>query len=197
MASITGSILHIDLEEAEHAVASSAAYIDLRPVRDYLDVHVPGSLSLQYEFGPGMQQRARDCIPLSVPLILLGEDSLDMAKVAGALRGKGFTVDGVLDRGVDTWTEVHRSPASTTLLPATGRPSGTLLSVGDPGSLRLDEALFIPIGRLWDRLDEVPRGPVTVIAGRGVRAALAVGMLERAGFDEIAFWRPKAPPKAR
>ena len=40
-----------------------AAFVDLRPTDDYLEVHIPGSLSLVYEFGPGMAARARDWAP--------------------------------------------------------------------------------------------------------------------------------------
>lgn len=192
MASTVGTILRLDLSAAEHAVARGAAYVDLRDVGEYLDVHIPGSISLQYEYGPGMQQRARDCLPLSVPMVILGHGEQDMAGVAAVLRGKGFAIAGVLEDGLNTWTKADGTPASTTVVPSTGRPSGTLLSVGDPGSLRLDDAIFIPISKLWDRVGEVPEGPVTVLAGRGVRAALAVGMLERAGFDKIGFWAAKA-----
>lgn len=182
----------MQLEEAEHAIGSGAAYVDLRRVRDYLELHIPGSLSLQYEFGPGMQQRARDCIPLAVPFVVLDDGVNDMADVAGALRGKGFAVVGVLEDGLNAWTRAHGAPASSEVIPAQTRPPGTLLSVGDPGSPRLDDALFIPGGKLWERVDEVPRDEaVTVIAGRGVRAALAVGVLERAGFNKVGFWETR------
>ncbi len=50
----------------------------------------------------------------------------------------------------------------------------------------------IPIELLWSRVAEVPRSdPVVLAAGYGVRAALAVGILEREGFDRIVFWRSR------
>ena len=187
-----GTVKRIDLDDALRVVTGGGAFVDLRAVPEYLDAHIKGSLSLQYEFGPGMQQRARDCIPLDVPLVVLDQGEHDVTEVGAALRGKGFAVVGVVERGLDAWIEAHGAPATTPLIPESPKPEGTLLSVGDPGSLRLDDALFIPITELWARVDEVPTDErVTVVAGRGVRAALAVGILERAGIDDIAMWQSR------
>ncbi|MDQ3877288.1 MAG: hypothetical protein M3290_02895, partial [Actinomycetota bacterium] len=70
----------------------------------------------------------------------------------------------------------------------------TVLSVGDPGAQPVPQSLNIPVEKLWSRIDEVrPSSRVTVIAGFGVRAALAVGILERHGFADIAVWKPRRP----
>lgn len=189
MPATTTSLKKLSLEEAEAEVSAGAVYIDLRKVDAYLDVHIPGSICLQYEFGPGMPGRARDCIPLDVPFVLLGDGHTDLHEAAAAFRGKGFAVVGYLDDGVATWGRTKGTPASTDSRTSKDAPDTTLLSVGDPGSVLPKDAILIPAEELWDRVDEVPDGPVAVIAGRGVRAALAVGLLERAGRDEIVFWR--------
>jgi hypothetical protein len=68
-----------------------------------------------------------------------------------------------------------------------------LLDVGDPGARRVRTALHIPIEKLWSRVAEIPHeGPTVVASGFGVRAALAVGMLERAGRAEMVVWRGRA-----
>lgn len=178
----------VSVEEAAALTAEGAALVDLRPLDDYLEVHVPQSLALVYEFGPGMAGRARDCLPLDVPLVLLDPGGIDIVNAAASLRGKGFTVVGALDDGLNAWAEAHGAPASTEIVE--GAPVGAVLDVGDPGAQAPGDATRIPIELLWGRQSELGRKEaVTIAAGYGVRAALAVGILERAGVGQIYFWR--------
>jgi rhodanese-related sulfurtransferase len=177
--------------EADREVTSGAVYVDPRTVADYLDVHIPGSICLQYEFGPGMPGRARDCIPLDTPLVVLNDPTCDMQVVAAALRGKGFAVHGYLNDGLRLWAEHNGTPASAETVEGPQRPEGTLLNVGDPGSALTEDALYIPLEELWRRVDEVDGERIVIAAGRGVRAAMAVGMLERAGHTDIVFWKAR------
>jgi rhodanese-related sulfurtransferase len=193
----TSTLKSLSLDVADSAVDEGAAFVDLRPIRDYLDVHVPGSLALLYEFGPGMASRARDCLPLGVPLVLLVDGGSDLMNAAASLRGKGFTVLGRLEGGVSEWAKAHGAPASTEVVDAA--PEGaTVLDVSDPGAPETDGAVTIPIERLWTRVNELEgKGPAVVHAGRGIRAALAVGMLERAGIDVVFWWTSPTPTPSR
>jgi rhodanese-related sulfurtransferase len=182
----------LDFDEAVAAVDHGAAFVDLRPTSAYLEVHVPGSLGLLYEFGPGMAQRARDCIPVSVPLILLDLEHGDLVHATASLRGKGFSVLGEVGDGINAWAERRGTPASTELALGFSRPDGTVLDVADPGAERAQDATLIPIERLWSRADEFAGAErVVIVAGYGVRAALAVGMLERAGARELVLWKTR------
>lgn len=190
---VVTSLKTLDFDEALAAIDQGAAFVDLRPTAAYLDVHIPGSLGLLYEFGPGMAQRARDCIPLDVPLILLDLDHGDLVHATGALRGKGFTVLGEVDDAINAWAERRGTPGSTEHTLGSARPEGTVLDVGDPGAEHVEGATVIPIERLWDRAHEFAGAQgVVIVAGYGVRAALAVGMLERAGVGEVVFWKTRA-----
>ncbi|MFN2388867.1 MAG: rhodanese-like domain-containing protein [Actinomycetota bacterium] len=193
------TLKHLTIEEALAHHDAGAAFVDLRPVEDYLDVHIPGSIDLQYEWGPGMPSRARDCLPLDLPLILLDLGAGDVAHAAAALRGKGFAVVGKVEDGINGWAAARGTPASTEVVsgdrrgrtyPEDRRP--LILDVCDPGAGQIKDATTIPIEQLWPRRDEVARhnGPVVIAGGKGVRAALAVGILERGGVDEIVFWKP-------
>jgi hydroxyacylglutathione hydrolase len=193
----TSTLKSLGLDVADAAVDEGAAFVDLRPIRDYLDVHIPGSLALLYEFGPGLASRARDCLPLSLPLMLLDDGGLDLMNAAASLRGKGFTILGRLEGGVSEWAEAHGAPASTEVV---GAPveGATVLDVSDPGSPEATGAVTIPIERLWTRVQELEgKGPVVVNAGHGIRAALAVGMLERAGIDVVFWWSRETPSPSR
>ena len=187
---IATTVRTISIDEAERRVQQGAAYLDPRSVSDYLDVHVPGSISLQWEFGPGMQQRARDCIPLEVPLIVLQDGATDPSRIAAALRGKGFAVVGTVEDGLRTWAKLGATPASTEIHDRSEAPGGTVVDVGDPGVRRFDDAVLVSVEKLWSQASRLAeRAPLAILAGRGVRAAMAVGMLERAGVRDLVFWR--------
>jgi rhodanese-related sulfurtransferase len=186
----TSPFREMRLAEAEHHIEQGAAYIDLRPINDYLDVHVPGSLALLYEKGPGMAARARDCLPLGLPLILLNDGRTDDLHAAASLRGKGFNVVGRVEDGLGAWAQKHGAPASIDIAATTDSPEGTLLDVGDSGAPKVETARHCPIENLWENVDEFAGvDHLVIIAGRGVRAALAVGILERAGAQHISYWK--------
>ena len=183
----------LPFDRAVALVDEGAAFVDLRPIAAYLEVHVPGSLALLYEAGPGMAGRARDCIPLSQDLILLADETAHMGNAAAALRGKGFPVLGQVEDAINAWSAAHGSPASTEVVGDRQPPEGTLLHVGDPGVGPQEGALHIPVERLWERVTEVPEGSVVLLSGYGVRAGLAVGILERAGRD-VRVWQRSPRP---
>jgi rhodanese-related sulfurtransferase len=188
----TISLKKLNFSEAMSHVHEGAAFVDLRDLSDYLDVHIPGSFGLQYEFGPGLASRARDILPLSLPLILLESDGADAPHTAASLKGKGFNVLGAVSDGVNEWSRWHGTPASTETYRGPMPTHTAVLDVGDPGSVVEKEAIKIPIEHLWSRIDEVRQEPrVTIAAGYGLRAALAVGMLERVELKEVVFWRTR------
>lgn len=181
----------LTLTEANAHVADGAAFVDLRDVDDYLDVHIAGSFGLEYERGPGLAGRARDILPPAIPLVLLDEGDTDVPAAAAALRGKGFTVIGALPGGVSTWADSLGTPASTERSDDRVPPAGRLLDVGEAGAPQTEDDLRIPIEELAARTAEVPaQERIVICAGRGLRAALAVGILERAGIGDLVFWSP-------
>lgn len=182
----TRTLSDLTFAEAEHAVEDGAAYVDLRPMKDHLEVHIPGSLGLVYEFGPGMGARARDCLPLSLPLVLLPGPDVDVLHAAATLRGRGFEVVGELRNGVEEWSAHNGTPASTEQLDRL--PEGTTaVHVVDPGATPPEGAVTIPAETLWNRTGELRDGPIAIVGGFGLRATLAVGILERAGFGDVSL----------
>ena len=188
----TRTLRDLPFEEALAAVDGGAAFVDLRQVDAYLEVHIPGSLCLVYEWGPGLAARTRDCLPLDLPLVLMDLDEVDYLHAAASLRGKGFTVLGKTRDAINNWAAGRGVPTSTEVITKTVEGTGTVLNVGDPGADEMEDAVYIPIDQLWRRVGEVKDASrVAVLSGYGVRAALAVGILERAGIGEILFWRSR------
>lgn len=191
----TRTLKQLSFADALVVVDSGAAFVDIRRVRDYLDVHIPGSLGNLYESGPGFAGRMRDCIPLEIPLVLMdADDGPAPVDVAAALRGKGFTILGYVEDALNGWAAAKDTPVSTEVIEGNQAGGKVLLDVGDPGATHVEGALRITSDRLWSRVDEVvgaaDGGRVVVVVGYGVRAALCVGILERHGLTEITFWKP-------
>ena len=179
----------LDFTDAARLVDEGAAPVDFRPIDQYLSGHIRGSLPLLYEAGPGMPSRARDCLPLDLPLILMDGPRIDFANAAAALRGKGFSVLGKLENALDRW-RAERGGLVATDSPGQAPDPDITLDVGDPGSVAPAGSFRVPVELLWrelDRLEGVER--IVVVSGYGVRAALAVGMLERAGVKKVQIWR--------
>ena len=188
---VTATLRRLTLDEgSQHVGEGGVALIDLRPLEPYLESHIPGSIALVYEFGPGLSGRARDCLPLDLGLILLESGGIDLGNAAAALRGKGFTVVGAVNDPINSWMESGHELRSTEVIGAREGPRGLVLDVGDPGVTSPQGATSIPIERLFGRVGELEgAGSVTLAAGYGVRAALAIGILERHNVEEILFWR--------
>ena len=191
--SVAATLKKLDFSDALKRVDEGAVFVDLRPTEAYLEVHVPGSLSLVYEWGPGMATRARDCVPLSAPLILIEDQDADMVHAAASLRGKGFDVEGVVDDAVNNWVKSGGKPASTEVVTGRESPGGLVLDVADPAAKVPEGATRIPADDLWDRSAELAgEARVVVAAGYGVRAGLAIGILEHAGVRTTIFWKTRA-----
>jgi rhodanese-related sulfurtransferase len=187
---VNAPLRRLEFDEAMAEFDEGASLVDLRAVDDYLDVHVPGSLSLLFERGPGMPSRARDCLPLSLRLILVDLGGIDVEFAAASLRSKGFDVIGSLPDAINQWANNGGKPGSTDVVTQQSVPDGLVLDVADPGAKAPNGAKRVPMDELWERIDEVDdERRVVIAAGAGVRAAMGVGMLERAGVEEVVFWR--------
>ena len=181
----------IDFDTATGLAGQGAAFVDLRAIDKYLAGHIPGSLALLYEAGPGLPSRARDCLPLDLPLMLIDLPRIDMANAAAALRGKGFSVLGKVEKALERARE--RGGLVATDMPSQPPDVDVALDVGDPGARPPEGTLRMSVERLWKELDRLEGvGRIVVISGVGVRAALAVGMLERAGVKKVQIWRSGA-----
>lgn len=205
MSPLSASTLRsLTVARAREILAGGALAIDLRPVAEYLQGHIRGSIPLLYEAGPGLGGRARDLLPLDAHLILLDDHVSPVERAADSFRGKGFDVVGSLTTGVGAWPD----PLITTpIIDIAAAPDVlALINVSDPGTALPpghSVGASIPVERLWDGAGDLGRSwDLGVLAGYGVRAAAAVGILEHMGFTKLTVVRtrplgqrpPQAPP---
>ena len=194
-AASASTLRSLTAERARELLAGGALAIDLRPIADYLAGHIHGSIPLLFEAGPGLGGRARDLLPLDARLVLLDDDVSPLQRAADSFRGKGFDVVGALAGGVNAWSD----PLVTTPVVqlAEARDVLALIDVSDPGTALPPGhgvGASIPVERLWDEAGELGRNwDLGVLAGYGVRAAAAVGILEKLGFTKLTFVRTRRP----
>jgi len=172
-------------ERVREILATGGILIDTRAVDDYLAGHVSASISILFEAGPGFGGRARDLLPLEATLVLLTDPQIPLEEAAAMLRGKGLDVAGYADR---TAFETRTTPTTEGAL-----DGFVLIDVKDPGTRPLPgtgDVLVIPAERLWTDTGELEKSAnVGVLAGWGVRAATAIGILEWLGFEHLTFVR--------
>jgi len=182
-------------ERAQEILRDGGLAIDLRPVDTYLAGHVAGSIPLLFEAGPGLGGRARDLLPLDARLVLLDDGVSPLEKAADAFRGKGFDVVGSFAGGVAGWP--GGSVATPTIALADARDVLALVALADPATLVPPEhgvGARIPADRLWTGAGELGRNwDLGVLAGWGVRAAVAIGILEHLGYTKLTFVRTRSP----
>lgn len=173
-------------------LAGDGLIVDLRPIDTYLTAHVLGSVPLLYEAGPGLGGRARDLLPLEAQIVVLDDGTSPLDRAADSFRGKGFEVVGALAGDPGTWPG---GPVATPVVALADAPDTlALIDVADPGTVVPSDGVGarIPTERLWDRAGELGKTQqLGVLAGWGVRAAAAVGILEKLGFTSLTFVRTR------
>lgn len=189
----TTGLRAISADRVAQLLRADGLVVDLRPPAAYLSRHIVGSVPLLFEAGPGLGGRARDLLPLESRVILLEDGSSPLDKAADAFRGKGFEVLGYFAGGVEAWPG---TPGGTPVMALANAPRDlALVDVADPGTVV--EATWqpparIPAEELWTRSGELDASePLGVLAGWGVWAAAAIGILERQGFRKLTFVRTR------
>ena len=124
---------------------------------------------------------------------MLGDEPLERVLDESLLVGfERFA--GWLRGGMDAWTAAglpveHAAFVDGERAKKVLSDGAASLDVREPDEFvagHIEGAIPIPLGSLAGRIDEVPRDrPVVVYCGHGERAASAVSLLERAGFEQL------------
>ena len=178
------------------ALAAGAVAVDGRSPEAHDGGHIPGSLCLPLD-GDAFEERARSVIAAGARIVAVADGDVDGQALARALARAGFrSVLGVLGGGVSAWVgagyDVECQPAATAerLLEDLQLGGAVLVDARDdaewleghvPGSVHL------PLESLTRQTCHLPRTPVVVACGDGLRAATAASVLRRGGHREV--WR--------
>jgi hydroxyacylglutathione hydrolase len=182
----------------EALLERGATVVDTRHASEFAAAHVPGTINIP--LGRSFTTWAGSVLPYDQDFYLVVEDASSalLEEVVRDLAMIGLDrVAGCFSTGVvDAWVQSHRaaqgvpevSPEQLTSLLAADavelidvRNSSEWEAGHIPGSRNL------PLGRLPETLEQVPRGkPLVVYCQSGGRAGVAIGVLQANGFDHVS-----------
>jgi hydroxyacylglutathione hydrolase len=187
------------VDEVRAELGRGALLVDTRPATTRASGHVPGSLSIPA--GPSFGTWLGWLVDPDRPLVLLLDDPGDWDDlVRQALRVGYESLVGHLRGGFHAWATDGGEIAS--LEPLTVRELGSRLASGGPDAPfvidvrqpaeyhegHVPGAMHLAAGDLPGRLEELPRDrQVAVICASGYRSSIAASLLQRAGFQDVAW----------
>ncbi len=176
-------------------LASGAAVVDLRPAADFALGAVPGTISVPMNgsFTTWMGW----LVPYDKDFFLIGDAAAvelaarDLAMI-GLDRIGGWFSPGV----VGAWASANSAPLSVIpqvtaqdLAQSLTHAAVTLVDVRNPGewsAAHIEGAQHIPLGRLIERLDEIPRDkPIVLQCAAGARSMIGASILKARGVDRV------------
>ena len=183
------------LDEALTLAAQGAHLLDARDPADFAGAHLVGSINIG--LGGSYATWAGTILEHTRPIVLVADPAREQE---AAIRLGRIGLDGVagyLDGGMqaleprpDLVGRIERMTAAT-LAERLADPNPPLVldvrTQREWREQRLDGSLNIPLARLAERLDELPRDRLLVVyCETGYRSAIAASLLRREGFDAIA-----------
>jgi len=166
-----------------------ALVVDVRSKKAYAAGHIPGAVS--NTFRDAYATWLGWLVPPETPLLFVTDGEplrqvVDESLLVGYERFAGYLAGRLV-----AWEAAGLPVVSGVLVDADAAHGAVLggalvLDIREPGEFaagHIPEALHIPLGRLGQELDRLPRDrPILAYCGHGERAATALSLLERAGF---------------
>jgi hydroxyacylglutathione hydrolase len=164
----------------------------VRPVEEYMNAHIPGSLSIAFRdvYAVWLGWVA----PADTPLLFVA-GGVDLERVLDESMLVGYErFAAVLEGGITAWTAVGLPVKNLAFVdaPAARRfivDGAFALDVREPDEYNaghIEGAINIPLGSLPSRLAEIPRDrPLIAYCGHGERSTTAAAILEGAGTGQL------------
>jgi hydroxyacylglutathione hydrolase len=179
----------------EAVLVEGATLVDTRDRGDFARAHVPGALSVPP--GRSFTTWAGSVVPYERPFFLVAADAAAAAEAARDLAMIGLDLVGgwFPAAAVDAWIERHGRAGTVpdvsadAMEVARGAGEMEVLDVRNSSEYaagHIPGSVNVPLGRLAERLDEVPRGvKLAVHCLSGARSAVAISLLKAEGFGEV------------
>jgi rhodanese-related sulfurtransferase/glyoxylase-like metal-dependent hydrolase (beta-lactamase superfamily II) len=170
----------LDAAKVAALLEGGTLLIDVRPVRDFADGHIPGALSipLRNQFATWLGW----LLDPGTAFVVVRNPDQDVDEVAWQALKIGFAASsGELAGGMAWW------PGPTTATPLVrpdqigGTPVLDVRQLDEFDAGHIPGATHIELGDLPSRTAEVPTGPLVVVCRQGQRAMTAASILERFG----------------
>ncbi len=176
-------------------LVSGATVVDMRPAGEFAAGAVPGTISVP--MNSSFTTWSGWLVPYDTDFYLIGDAaSVDLAvrdlAMIGLDRIGGWFEPGV----VGQWAAANRAPLSVIpqvtaedLAQSLKHGAVTLLDVRNPGewsAAHIHGAQHIPLGRLAERLGEIPRDkPIVLQCAAGARSMIGASILKARGVDRV------------
>jgi hydroxyacylglutathione hydrolase len=181
-------ILHqLTADRVRQLAALGAHVVDVRPIGDYADAHIPGSLSI--ELRDAFATWLGWLIPQSGRIIVVRDPGQDAEEILAQAAKVGYDVVGEVAGGVPGWRAEGLPTATTQLITPTLTSADHVLDIrqdSEFASGHVPGAQHVELGGLASAVATLPPGPVTVMCGHGERAMTAASILEQAGRHDIS-----------
>jgi hydroxyacylglutathione hydrolase len=173
-----------------------AAVVDARPTAEFGRRHVPGTLSVP--LGKSFTTWAGSVLSYGFPFYLLAPEGADDARMAAAARdlamigldgAAGWFAASAVDAAVADGEAGRVPDVQPDALQAALDAGAEVVDVRNSSEFaagHLPGAVNLPLGRLAERLDELPRDRTLVVHCQGGgRAGVAIGLLASHGFTDL------------
>lgn len=166
---------------------TGAQVVDVRPVRDFADAHVSGSVSIPLR--PVFATWLGWLIDAGKPIVVVRNADQDPAEILWQARKVGSDqIVGELNGGFAAWTAAGEPTGSIPVAGVEALEGARVLDIrqhNEYGAAHVPGADHVELGALVDRVEEVPDEPLVVMCGHGERAMSAASLLARAGRRDI------------
>ncbi len=171
-----------------------AVVLDSRMESSFAGSHIPGSISI---WQGGIPNFAGWFLPYDKRILLVNKTDDPLSVVKLLIRIGYNNITGYLSGGMLSWNTSGKESASIGTLKV--QDLCRLLDKGEEIAIldvrseeeikekgKIRDALNIPVTRLYERMDEVPKEkPVCVFCGSGLRSMMAASLLKKEGWDNL------------
>jgi rhodanese-related sulfurtransferase/glyoxylase-like metal-dependent hydrolase (beta-lactamase superfamily II) len=184
----------IDATATRELQAAGATVIDGRGIEPFDAGHIPGSVGVPEET-TGFGTKAAWIVDPDGAVVLVGTDGAQADRMALALRAVAVDRPLVLAGGVDAWAAAGfglRSVPTVDVDELEPRWRSGVVQVLDVRErdeweeFHVPASLHVPYHEISRRLDELDATrPIACLCSGGVRSGVAVGLLQREGFEAV------------
>jgi hydroxyacylglutathione hydrolase len=185
----------LTLGETLKLQADGAQVLDTRDGAKFDAAHLKGSINVG--LGGSYATWCGTILDPEKAIVLIAEPGREVEAATRLGRIAFDIVAGYLAGGMESLSDdpnlidrIERITAGSLAEQLTSSAPPVLLDVRAPGEWeqeRIEAAVNVPLSRLPERLDSLPRDrQIVVHCASGYRSAIAAGLLERAGFEDVA-----------
>ncbi len=175
--------------------ADGAQVLDTRDGAKFEAAHLKGTVNVG--LGGSYATWCGTILDPEKPIVLIAEPGREVEAATRLGRIAFDTIAGYLAGGMEALSDdpdlidrTERITAGSLAEQLTSPVPPLLVDVRAPGEWeqeRIDAAVNVPLSRLSERLESLPRDRrIVVHCASGYRSAIAAGLLERAGFADVA-----------